>query len=726
MNRIRCIHLLVVAVFLSASACGIFAISGDDIRVNMEVTANGLGNGTVWLFGAPSDGQWVAGFPGSSCHLQGASSSGDCRWSWRGSRDGTRRNMEILARPDPGYRFVGWTGCQTLLADPTLCEFSWASDRNYTVAAQFEPIPPPGIAAVRVLPNAAGLVLQGTPAFVDLTAEVDLEPGASGTPQVAWTVANPAVLSLSTTTGTTTRATAIGQGGSVVTATATLQTPAGPVSKPGTSSIVVTLAPPPPPPTQKVTIRVVGTGDGTGVITASGLPGGALNCSFPSPNVCETQVDQPSAATGFTIAAVPTAPSAFISWTGCLSQPVAPTCTLSIGGAGSGNARVVTVRFNRPGINVRINASVTGTGVGSVSGAGISCGSGASQVCAVNFTAPDGPGTRTFLALALPVPPSVFHSWGGDCVVSGNSCQLQWDSDVDVTMQVIARFDPVPVGPPPPQIPLLAVGDVIVFDVEPAAAGQVGADLFLQTSLGFTRLTTTPGPRQEPVWSPDGTRIAFRSKRDDSEGEIHVINVDGNNEVRLTTNANNSDPDLDFDHDPVWSHDGTKILFVSYRTGDDEIWQLNANGTGVPINLTNRAGDQYSPAMSPDGTKILFVDQDDENGLIMVMDANGNNQRPLTGNPTGGEPAWSPDGTRIAFVRNSQVWLMNADGTNQQQLTSGNNDDEPAWSPDGTKLVFSRGQGVQKRIWGLRLSDPSTVLQVTTAAGSSEHPSWKR
>lgn len=592
----------------------------------------------------------------------------------------------------------------------------------YTVGFRATAGPRAGIASVTVSPASATMQVGGS--TQPLTATVTLTPGLNATPAVNWAVTPAGIVSLSGTTGPSVDLIAIAAGAATVTASATATTPSGPSTRQASAAIIVNAAPPPPAPS-RVTIRVVGAGDGTGTISSSGLPGGTLSCTFPSPGICEIQVDQPQNATPFTITAAATGLSTFTSWTGCASVPQFGVCTLSVGGQGSGNAVVVTARFNQPGISVRISATLPGLGTGTVTGAGLNCSTvtGGGNICTVNYPAADGPGSVNLVAFAGANPASVFRSWGGDCVVVGVSCQLSWDSDVDVTRQVSATFD-LPPGPPPPppQLPILQSGDVVVFDLTSNAT----TDLYLQTANSLLRLPAAQGggPRTEPVWSPNGQKVAFRSKRDDSRGEIHVIDADGTNERRLTTNAGAAG-DPDFDHDPAWSADGAKLLFVSYRTGDDEIWMINADGSGTPVNLTNRPGDQYSPAMSPDGTKIVFVDQDEDDGLIMVMDANGANQRPLTGSPIGGEPAWSPDGTMIAFTRNSQIWVMNADGTNQRQLTFNNIDDEPAWSPDGTRIVFSRGQEGNKQLWGLRLATPSTVLIVSTSNGSSEHPSWK-
>ncbi|HTD19280.1 MAG TPA: Calx-beta domain-containing protein, partial [Ktedonobacteraceae bacterium] len=195
-------------------------------------------------------------------------------------------------------------------------------------------------------------------------------------------------------------------------------------------------------------------------------------------------------------------------------------------------------------------------------------------------------------------------------------------------------------------------------------------------------------------------KIAFVSDRD-GNNEIYTMNVDGTGVARLTVNVAS-------DVSPTWSPDGSKIAFVSNRDGNNEIYTMNADGTGV-TRLTTSTSDDSSPAWSPDGSKIAFQTNRDSfsNPEIYVMNVDGSGQTRLTVNTFSDlTPAWSPNGTKIAFSTNRdgnfEIYTMNADGTGATRLTSNPAlDANPTWSHDGTKIAFVRGGFGSEQIYVL-------------------------
>lgn len=99
--------------------------------------------------------------------------------------------------------------------------------------------------------------------------------------------------------------------------------------------------------------------------------------------------------------------------------------------------------------------------------------------------------------------------------------------------------------------------------------------------------TLTMGPADyHPAWSPDGTQIAFTRDLDN----IFLVDPTGAGEIQITEVPEN--------YEPEWSADGNVIVFSSNRDGNQELYAINADGTGEE-RLTNSAGDQTMPAWRP-------------------------------------------------------------------------------------------------------------------------------
>ena len=207
-------------------------------------------------------------------------------------------------------------------------------------------------------------------------------------------------------------------------------------------------------------------------------------------------------------------------------------------------------------------------------------------------------------------------------------------------------------------------------------------------------LTNIPGVEKNPKISPDRTKVLFISNRD-GNNEIYVMNLDGSDLRRLT---NNKTEELYAN----WSPDGSKIVFESSsQIGvESDIWIMNADGSNQH-NLTSYPGLDMRPVFSPDGTRIAFgsnrdlADRRDSN--IWTMNTDGSDLKQLTsGAEFESDASYSPDGKKIVYTKSMaggvfDIWIMNADGSEQTNLTKTSKSDEalPVFSPDGTKIVYS-------------------------------------
>jgi len=189
----------------------------------------------------------------------------------------------------------------------------------------------------------------------------------------------------------------------------------------------------------------------------------------------------------------------------------------------------------------------------------------------------------------------VYHSGG-----SGVGTQLTWfDRSGTVLGKLGERdlIDNVRISPDGRQV-AVDIGDVVhnvwIFDV----------------SSGLRRrLTYTAGIDMIPVWSPDGSRIAFSSSRQ-SAFDIYVMNANGaGGETRLiTSNVRKVASD--------WSRDGRHLVF-NHREPSSDLWVLNVDQR-TPRSLVETPADEYSAQFSPDGRWIAYTSHETGRGEIFI------------------------------------------------------------------------------------------------------------
>jgi tol-pal system beta propeller repeat protein TolB len=219
-----------------------------------------------------------------------------------------------------------------------------------------------------------------------------------------------------------------------------------------------------------------------------------------------------------------------------------------------------------------------------------------------------------------------------------------------------------------------------------------------------------------PSLSPDGGTVFFSSKR--SGGfEIYSIGINGKGLQRLTREIGSL-------YAPELSPGGEWVLFTNNGNG---LWLMKPDG-GNPHPLTTR--DDIDPTWSPDGALIAFASSRSGNRQLFVMNADGSNVRQVTDlNNMGGRSTWSPDGSQLAFYRgpagDHDIFLINIDGTGLERLTNGGDNLGPSWSPDGNWIAFTSFRDGNNEIYIIR-PDGTGLRRLTENNISDWQPRWGR
>jgi tricorn protease len=183
--------------------------------------------------------------------------------------------------------------------------------------------------------------------------------------------------------------------------------------------------------------------------------------------------------------------------------------------------------------------------------------------------------------------------------------------------------------------------------------------------------------------SPKGERALFVAR-----GDIFTAPIE-NGPTRNLTNSSSS-----HEKHARWSPDGRHIVFISDRTGEEELWLVAQDGSGQPEQLT-RGGSafRYAPAWSADGSRIAFGDKD---GRLYILTMNGRRLAEIADDPRGQifDYTWSPRGNHLAFsmadargARAIHIW--SADDNRVRRVTDGFfSESNPAWDGDGNYLYY--------------------------------------
>ena len=219
----------------------------------------------------------------------------------------------------------------------------------------------------------------------------------------------------------------------------------------------------------------------------------------------------------------------------------------------------------------------------------------------------------------------------------------------------------------------------------------------------LVRLTFNAVPDAAPLLSPDGSKITFR--RELNPASVFVMNVDGSHQIGLAPGER-----------AEWSPDGSRLALAA-----DSLGVMNADGTGKH---SFGVGASFV-SWSPDASKLAYV----STGLggqhqndIYIINSNGTGPVRITQDGAAKNSlAWSPDGTKLLYSAAQTVYLMNTDGTGLSSPCSGRS---ARWSPDGARIIFvTDSYDGNEEIYSVAL-DGSDPVNMTQNSANDLDPDW--
>ena len=261
---------------------------------------------------------------------------------------------------------------------------------------------------------------------------------------------------------------------------------------------------------------------------------------------------------------------------------------------------------------------------------------------------------------------------------------------------------------------------------------DIAFNIFSPVNGGIHVVATAGGPprrvtldhhfwHERLVWLPTGRELVFSSqggsRDDESSSSLWKVSASGGTPERLGVGGGNA-------ANPAVSPRGNRLAYEQ-RQLDANIWRIalpeSSRPGPAPLQLSASSRQDYAPHISPDGARVVFLSDRSGSDEIWLCDAGGANLVQLTtSGGSFGTPRWSPDSRYLASEHTKGppgIYVMSAEGGLPRQVTADPSAAVlPSWSSDGQWLYFASNRTGRFEVWKVR-AEGGRAVQVTKRGG---------